>query len=77
MQVGLRWVYEQGASVIAKSFNNKRMKENLQIFEWKLREEDLEKIKKITPQKRGFSGEIFVFPDGPYKSLDELWDGDA
>ncbi|KAI6694266.1 hypothetical protein NL676_021976 [Syzygium grande] len=40
-------------------------------------QEDLERMKLQIPQRRGFAGEIFVSEDGPYKSVDELWDGDA
>ncbi|KAF8407550.1 hypothetical protein HHK36_006684 [Tetracentron sinense] len=77
IHVALRWIYEQGASVVVKSFNKGRMKENLQIFgDWELSEEDLNKISQI-PQQRGFPGEeLFVSANGPYKSLDELWDGE-
>lgn len=74
-QVALRWVYEQGASVLVKSFNKDRMKENLQILDWELSNEEIAKIQEI-PQSRGFKGEIFVHPDGPYKSTDEFWDGE-
>ncbi|KAI6694269.1 hypothetical protein NL676_021979 [Syzygium grande] len=76
-QVALRWIYEQGACVIVKSFNKERMKENLQILEWELSQEDSDKIKLQIPQKRGSPVDIFISEDGPYKSLDELWDGDA
>ncbi|KAI4329956.1 hypothetical protein MLD38_028278 [Melastoma candidum] len=76
-QVALKWVLEQGAVVIVKSFNKERMKENLKIFGWKLTERELEKIKGI-PQRRGFSGEIFIDPvNGPYKSVEELFDEDS
>ncbi|KAF7852064.1 hypothetical protein BT93_L0592 [Corymbia citriodora subsp. variegata] len=76
-QVALRWIYEQGASVIVKSFNKERMKENLQILDWGLSQEELDKIKLQIPQRRGFPGDdMFIFEDGPYKSLDEFWDGD-
>ncbi|XP_056168766.1 methylecgonone reductase-like [Syzygium oleosum] len=75
-QVALRWIHEQGVTVIVKSFNKDRMKENLQIIDWELSQEDSDKIKLQIPQKRGFSGDVFVFEDGPYKLLDELWDGD-
>ncbi|XP_043722315.1 methylecgonone reductase-like isoform X2 [Telopea speciosissima] len=72
-QISLRWAYQQGASPIVKSFNEERMKENLQIFDWELTQEELDKINQI-PQKRGYPGEMFVSPNGPYKSLEELWD---
>ncbi|KAI9384287.1 hypothetical protein POPTR_012G039901v4 [Populus trichocarpa] len=75
-QIALRWIQEQGASVIVKSFNKERMKLNLQIFDWELSTEDTEKIKNI-PQRRGYSGEMFISKDyGPYKSLEEFWDDD-
>ncbi|KAM4119878.1 hypothetical protein ACJW30_03G092400 [Castanea mollissima] len=74
-QVCVRWVYEQGVSVLVKSFNKDRMKENLGIFDWKLSPEDLEKISQI-PQRKGFPGLEFISEEGPYKSLSELWDGE-
>lgn len=52
------------------------MKENLQIFDWELNDDELTKIENI-PQRRGFSGHWFVHPNGPYKSVEELWDDDA
>ncbi|KAK4373411.1 hypothetical protein RND71_008795 [Anisodus tanguticus] len=52
-QVALRWVYEQGVTVVTKSFNKERMKENLQIFDWSLSEQDLKIISEL-PQRRGF-----------------------
>ena len=61
--------------VIVKSFNKERMKQNLQIFDWELCDDELEKIKTI-PQSRAFKGEIFVHENGSYKSFEELWDGD-
>ncbi|KAL3724876.1 hypothetical protein ACJRO7_029962 [Eucalyptus globulus] len=76
-QVALKWIYEQGASAIIKSFNKERMKENLQILDWGLSQEDLGKIKLQILQRRGNPGGMFISEDGPYKSLDELWDGDA
>ncbi|GAB4861315.1 Deoxymugineic acid synthase 1 [Ancistrocladus abbreviatus] len=74
-QVCLRWAYEQGVSLVVKSFNDKRMRENLDIFDWKLSSEDLLKIDQI-PQKKGFPNPKFVYEKGPYKSLEELWDGE-
>ncbi|CAL0323908.1 unnamed protein product [Lupinus luteus] len=75
-QVALRWIYEQGASTVVKSFNKERMKVNLGIFDWELSEEESEKIRQI-PQRRMYNGEEFVSPNGPYRSLEELWDDDA
>ncbi|KAL0417299.1 UNVERIFIED_CONTAM: protein REDOX 2 [Sesamum latifolium] len=74
-QVALRWIHEQGGSPIVKSFNKERMKQNLQIFDWELTVDELCKIKKV-PQAKGYRGDRFVFPEGQYKSVEELWDGE-
>ncbi|KAH9794302.1 Deoxymugineic acid synthase 1 [Citrus sinensis] len=74
-QVSLRWVYQQGVSLVVKSFNKERMKENLDIFYWELSAEELQKIEQI-PQYRGSRSEEHVSEDGPYKSLEDLWDGE-
>ena len=69
-------LHQQGVSILVKSFNKERMKENLQIFDWELSDDELAKIGQI-PQRRGFSGQMFVHHDGIYKSSEELWDDDA
>ncbi|XP_010695885.2 non-functional NADPH-dependent codeinone reductase 2 [Beta vulgaris subsp. vulgaris] len=74
-QVCLRWAYEQGITVVVKSFNEERMKENLMIFDWELTEEDHEKIRGI-PQSRGVTGWPYLSKQGPFTTLDELWDGE-
>eukprot|EP00262_Sarcandra_glabra_P014595 TRINITY_DN4294_c0_g1_i4.p1 TRINITY_DN4294_c0_g1~~TRINITY_DN4294_c0_g1_i4.p1 ORF type:complete len:321 (-),score=48.80 TRINITY_DN4294_c0_g1_i4:225-1187(-) len=74
-QVALRWAYEQGVSVLVKSFNKERMKENLEIWDWALSDEEKEKISQI-PQCKGFPGDGFVSVNGPYKSTVDLWDGE-
>ncbi|KAL6351485.1 hypothetical protein AAG906_040839 [Vitis piasezkii] len=51
-QVSLRWLYEQGVSMVAKSFNKDRMKENLEIFDWSLTNEELNKIDQLPQRKR-------------------------
>lgn len=51
-QVSLRWVYEQGVSIVTKSFNKQRMRENLGIFDWSLTEEESNKINEL-PQRKG------------------------
>ncbi|GMP59520.1 hypothetical protein CsSME_00022780 [Camellia sinensis var. sinensis] len=74
-QVCLRWVYEQGVSVLVKSFNEERIKENLHIFDWELSAQDSEMINQIL-QRKGFPGVEFISDVGPYKSLQDLWDGE-
>ncbi|KAG6468632.1 non-functional NADPH-dependent codeinone reductase 2-like [Zingiber officinale] len=75
-QISLRWLSQQGVGVIVKSFSKERMAENMDLFRWKLRDEDLLEISKI-PQSRGLTGDNFVSVNGPYKSIEELWDGDV
>ncbi|THG23950.1 hypothetical protein TEA_015959 [Camellia sinensis var. sinensis] len=72
-QVCLRWVYEQGVSVLVKSFNKERMEENLDIFDWTLSPEESKKINQI-PQQKGCPGLEFTSDQGPYKYVEELWD---
>ncbi|BAF25959.1 Os10g0113900 [Oryza sativa Japonica Group] len=73
-QVCLRWVYEQGDCVIVKSFNKSRLRENLGIFDWELTNDDRHKISTL-PEWRG-TLDIFVHKTGPYKTVDEFWDGE-
>ncbi|GKV14427.1 hypothetical protein SLEP1_g25310 [Rubroshorea leprosula] len=51
------------------------MKENLEIFDWSLSEEELKKIEEI-PQYRICRGEDFISSYGPYRTEGELWDGE-
>ncbi|KAG6499593.1 deoxymugineic acid synthase 1-like [Zingiber officinale] len=74
-QICLRWLLEQGDCMVVKSFNEKRMKENLEIFDWELTEEEKQKISQI-PQRKGHPALEFVSEDGPYKTVQELWDGE-
>ncbi|XP_006451705.2 non-functional NADPH-dependent codeinone reductase 2 [Citrus clementina] len=72
-QVCLRWIIEQGAIVVAKSFNKERLKENLDIFDWALTDHDYDKINQI-PQHRMMPRDEYIIPHGPFKTLEELWD---
>lgn len=69
-QVTLRWVYEQGAALLVRSFNKGRMKENLSIFDWALTEDDYSKINKIE-QHRGMPKPELISVGGPFKSIEE------
>ncbi|XP_075479537.1 D-galacturonate reductase-like [Primulina tabacum] len=70
-QVALRWVYEQGVSVVTKSFNKERMKENLDILDWSLSEEDVEKINQL-PQRKGTTLASVLGPHDIVLELDAL-----
>ncbi|CAN6288570.1 unnamed protein product [Urochloa humidicola] len=73
-QVCISWVYEQGDVVITKSFNERRMHENLDIFDWELSDDDCNKINDL-PESRG-NCDFMVHESGPYKTVDEFWDGE-
>ncbi|RZC73155.1 hypothetical protein C5167_048637 [Papaver somniferum] len=75
-QISLRWVYEQGVSLVVKSFNEERMRENLKIFDWELTAEDLKKIDEL-PQSRVATAAFVVSETGPFKSLEEFWDDES
>ncbi|KAK6252605.1 hypothetical protein QUC31_014325 [Theobroma cacao] len=75
-QISLRWAYDQGVGVIVKSFNGERMKQNLEIFDWSLNEDELNKISEI-PQSRGVPGVDYISRYGPFKTVEEIWDGEV
>ncbi|WJZ80635.1 hypothetical protein VitviT2T_000538 [Vitis vinifera] len=74
-QICLRWALEQDVSILVKSFNKERIEENLEILDWKLSPEESQKIDDIE-QQRGFLAPMFVSEHGPYKSLEDFWDGE-
>lgn len=74
-QICLRWAYEQGISIVVKSFNKYRMKNNLEIFNWSLSEDEVNKINEI-PQSRFCCGKDYISKYGPFKTIEELWDGE-
>jgi diketogulonate reductase-like aldo/keto reductase len=68
-QVCLRWLYEQGVTMAVKSYNKERMMQNLEIFDWSLTKEDLEKIDKIKQIRANNNGPVMFIPN--------LWDGET
>jgi 3''-deamino-3''-oxonicotianamine reductase len=56
-------------SFVVKTYKKERLKENLEIFDWELTDEDRVKISRI-PQKK-LSGFAFMFmPEGEFTSVD-------
>jgi diketogulonate reductase-like aldo/keto reductase len=51
-QVSLRWLVQHGTTVIPKSTNPKHLKENMDVFDWRLSKGDMEKIDSISIEKR-------------------------
>uniref|UniRef100_A0A2N9G9I5 NADP-dependent oxidoreductase domain-containing protein n=1 Tax=Fagus sylvatica TaxID=28930 RepID=A0A2N9G9I5_FAGSY len=75
-QVLVRWVIQGGTSVIPKSSNPDRIKENIKVFGWKIPEQDFTALCSISDQKRVLDGEdLFVNKEaGPFRSAADIWD---
>ncbi|MED6215985.1 hypothetical protein PIB30_003185 [Stylosanthes scabra] len=68
-QVSLRWLYEQGVSFVVKSYNKERIKQNLDIFDFSLTNDDHQKISEMRQERKVKNGPAgFVVAD--------LWDGE-
>ncbi|KAL1363703.1 hypothetical protein HN51_011901 [Arachis hypogaea] len=70
-QVSLRWLYEQGVTFIVKSYNKERMKQNLEIFDFSLTNDDYQKINQIKQERKVKN----CAPPGGFV-IDDLWDGE-
>ena len=51
------------------------MQQNLDIFNWELSENKSKKINEIS-QSRACLGKDYTSVYGPYKTIEELWDGE-
>ncbi|PRQ43129.1 putative oxidoreductase [Rosa chinensis] len=75
-QVALRWGIQSGHSILPKSVNESRIKENRSLFDWCIPSELFSKFSDIH-QQRLLRGDFAIHEScSPYKSLDELWDGE-
>lgn len=69
-QVALRYQLQRGVVALAKSFHEKRMRENLQVFDFQLTPEDMETLEGLNKNIRYF--QETVFKDHPnYPFFDE------
>jgi len=74
-QVALRWGLQMGHSVLPKSTDEVRIKENFDVFYWSIPDELFAKFSEIE-QVRLAKMEFIVSELSPYKTLDDLWDGE-
>ncbi|KAJ3668925.1 hypothetical protein LUZ60_010875 [Juncus effusus] len=74
-QIALRWGIQSGHSVLPKSVSKERILENLDLFSWSIPKNLFDQISEIK-QARLLRGDFAVHETGPYKSLEELWDGE-
>ncbi|WP_417444870.1 aldo/keto reductase [Joostella sp.] len=68
-QVLISWHLSRGTSVIPKSTNPKRIKENLDSYKIELTEKDLQQIKTLDKGYRYVDATFFEVPGGPYKNI--------
>ncbi|KAM1307372.1 hypothetical protein ACFX2H_009635 [Malus domestica] len=75
-QVCLHWGIQSAHSVLPKRVNESRIKENLSLFDWSIPPELFSKISGHH-QQRLLRGDFVVHESlSPYKSVEELWDGE-
>lgn len=72
-QVLIRWAIQRGTSVIPKSVNPERIKQNLEAATIELSETDMQKIAALDLHSRYITGGLWVAPEQGY-SIDSLWD---
>ncbi|KAJ8899802.1 hypothetical protein K2173_019502 [Erythroxylum novogranatense] len=76
-QIALRWGLQMGHSVLPKSTNETRIKENFDVFGWSIPVDLFDKFCRIE-QARLLRGTGFVHETfGPYRNVEELWDGEV
>ncbi|XP_006141403.2 aldo-keto reductase family 1 member C15 [Tupaia chinensis] len=68
-QVALRYLLQRGVVVLAKSFSEKRIKENFQAFDFELTPEDMKEIQSLNRNLR--YGQILFAVDHPYYPFSE------
>ncbi|PON83760.1 Aldo/keto reductase [Trema orientale] len=69
-QIALRWVYEQGVSLVTKSYNKERMRKNVDIFDWCLTQQESEKISQL-PQRKTVTFASIVGPHDLVLQIDQ------
>jgi len=75
-QIALRWGLQMGHSVLPKSTNAARIKENIDLFDWSIPADLLANFSEIE-QERIVPGSDFVSKTSAgYKTIEELWDGE-
>ncbi len=72
-QVLIAWAINRGTSVIPKSVNPERLKENLAAQELILTQEDMQKIAGLDRNRRYVSGTFWALKNSPY-TVHNIWD---
>lgn len=65
--IALRYQLQRGVVVLAKSYNEQRIRENVQVFEFQLTSEDMKAIDGLNRNLRYFNGDSLAsHPNYPY-----------
>jgi alcohol dehydrogenase (NADP+) len=72
-QVLLAWGIQRGTTVLAKSVNPIRLKENLDAMQFRLSSTEMQQIGELDRRRRYVDGSFWAVPGGPY-SMASLWD---
>ncbi|CAN6715698.1 unnamed protein product [Malus baccata var. baccata] len=73
-QVALRWGLQKGHSVLPKSTNEARIKENIDVFGWSIPDDLFAKFSEIEQARLIRWLSPVHHTSGPYRSLEEFWD---
>ncbi|CAM8980969.1 unnamed protein product [Rhodiola kirilowii] len=75
-QIALRWGLQMGNSVLPKSTNASRIRENFDIFDWSIPEDLMTKLSEIAQVRLNEATFVVHETLGEYKTVEELWDGE-
>ncbi|GAQ83280.1 alcohol dehydrogenase (NADP+) [Klebsormidium nitens] len=77
-QVVLRWGIQRGTSVLPKSTNPDRIKQNLDVLDWELSDEDMKALSGIEPKVRilDFKG-MWAGEGCAVETVHKFWDGEV
>ena len=73
-QIALRWGLQMGHSVLPKTSNEARLKENLDIIDWSIPENLLCKFSEIKQEKIVTGKNMVHEASASYRTVEELWD---
>ncbi|KAL3131044.1 hypothetical protein ABBQ38_000362 [Trebouxia sp. C0009 RCD-2024] len=73
----IRWAIQNGTSVIPKATGVSHIQGNLDALNFELTPEEFQAIGSLKLQMRMLVGAEWLDPAGPYKTAEELWDGEV
>ncbi|KAI3430220.1 hypothetical protein D9Q98_004818 [Chlorella vulgaris] len=68
------WAVQRGTSCLPKSTKESHLRSNLEAASWRLPDPDFQALSSLATQRRMLDGGWFLSSEGPYHTLEELWD---